>query len=841
MLPQHPATRASRSMIMIATALAIVILAGPALSEPIASTRLKLDGPLRFHEHSSAAKQLIKVNERGEKVIPLIIEGPIVTGALRAAGIQVNTDVAGLRTARVPESALATLLSLPGVTRLSMGVPLKPHLSVSVPTTNADDKRTTFPPPAGWNGKDVIVGIVDTGVDYDHADFKDEGGNTRILNIWDQNVAGVPPSGFGYGHECSQAQIQAGTCSASDPAGHGSHVTGIAAGDGSATGNGQLPFRYVGMANDADIIVVATDFSFAGVVDAVNYIFQKASAAGKAAVVNLSLGTESGPHDGTMSWEQQLDALTGPGKIIVASAGNTQDDNVHASADIQASRDSFRVDVSPYTPNTFAGNDFMLMDGWHDDGNSYNVSVRTPSDIVVGPVVKGAFGFQDTGDGRVIIDYTFTNNPNGQSNIYFEINDDAGPAPSAGTYYLIFDPVNVPLLPKMHAWMVAQLGSALPAFPLFASHVDLTVNIGTPGSAHELVTVASYATRRFWNAIDGGTYNFTDAVDPFQISPYSAAGPDRAGSQKPDITAPGSAIISVLSADASPPYPNALIATDGKHLVLQGTSMAAPHVTGAVAMLLQNDPTMTPDDVKQELDRGAVEDTDTGTTPNFRWGSGKLNVWNLLCDLDEVDPLVDLTFPLSPEDTLYMTTRVSIGWDAIDNSGVTAVDLDYRIGLTGGWIAIAQGIENQGWYPFDVPNILTDSLEVRVRAADCLNNDALDYSGWVRIIAPSVDVAVDLPLAFAAYKPAPNPFSAHSTIRFDLPSAGESGWPVSVALYNVAGRKIRTLVDGNLPGGRYSYQWDGRDNSGVKLAAGVYFLQIKAGPNEAKDRIVFMR
>ena len=110
-----------------------------------------------------------------------------------------------------------------------------------------------------------------------------------------------------------------------------------------------------------------------------------------------------------------------------------------------------------------------------------------------------------------------------------------------------------------------------------------------------------------------------------------------------------------------------------------------------------------------------------------------------------------------------------------------------------------------------------------------------------RLLLIALAALVLLPLAFAAYKPAPNPFSAQSTIRFDLPAAAEGGWPVDVSLYNVAGRKIRSLVSGSLPGGRYSYRWDGRDNSGVKLAAGVYFLQIKAGPNEAKDRIVFLR
>jgi hypothetical protein len=461
--------------------------------------------------------------------------------------------------------------------------------------------------------------------------------------------------------------------------------------------------------------------------------------------------------------------------------------------------------------------------------------------VLVGPVGKNAFQVFNTIDGRILIDYTITINPNGQSNVYVEINDDAGVAPSAGDYYVIFQPVSVPADPMMHGWMVAQLGSAVPAFPFFITHTDSTVNIGTPGTADSLITVGSYATRRFWNATDGGTYNFSDAVDPFQISPYSARGPTRTGTLKPDITAPGSAIISVLSADASPPYPAALIATDNKHLVLQGTSMAAPHVTGAVAMLLQDDPTMGPAAARARLAAGAWWDETTGAVPNPRWGVGRLNLTWLLCDLDTEDPTVDMTFPISPEDSLYMNTRVGIGWSADDNTDVEWVDIDYRIGEAGSWTVIGHDIPNQGWYPFDVPGVLTDSLEVRVRVFDCLANEDQSFSGWVTVLAKSVDVQDQLPLAFATYKPSPNPFTDQATIRFDLPAAPNGAWPVDVSLYNVAGRKIRTLVSGELPGGRYSYRWDGRTNSGAQLAAGVYFLQIKAGPNVARDRIVFMR
>ena len=163
---------------------------------------------------------------------------------------------------------------------------------------------------AGNAGTNIILGEVDTGIDWTSSDFKNPDGTTRILNIWDQNVPGTPPASFSYGTEWTAAQINAGTCTHHDIYGHGTHVMGTAAGNGSATGNGQPAFQFMGMAPRADIIVVATDFTTASILDGVNYIFQKAAAAGKNAVVNLSLGTQYGAHDGSEVFDTAIDAMT---------------------------------------------------------------------------------------------------------------------------------------------------------------------------------------------------------------------------------------------------------------------------------------------------------------------------------------------------------------------------------------------------------------------------------------------------------------------------------------------------------------------------------------------------
>src|SRR5262245_45194005 len=180
---------------------------------------------------------------------------------------------------------------------------LEPLLNITAHETGADfcwgDTTSPYDPPYSGpaTGAGVVIGIVDTGIDYSNLDFKNSSGQTRIKAIWDQTGFGGPPGGFSYGSECTESQINSGTCAERDTAGHGTHIAGIAAGNGRATGNGFPAYRYVGMAPEADLIVVkgttleyTTSFFDWKVMHGVEYIFQKAQQMGKDAVVLLAMG-----------------------------------------------------------------------------------------------------------------------------------------------------------------------------------------------------------------------------------------------------------------------------------------------------------------------------------------------------------------------------------------------------------------------------------------------------------------------------------------------------------------------------------------------------------------------
>ncbi len=179
--------------------------------------------------------------------------------------------------------------------------------------------------PQGYTGKGVIVGVVDNGIDYRHPDFKDTNDRTRVLRYWDHTKFNGPdiPTGYAYGQEWDSTDINDATITSVDNQGHGSTVAGAAAGNGRANGSN------MGMAPDADIVAVHTDFNLGNwtltIADACEYIFSIANEYDRPCVINLSIGTYLGSHDGTDPASEYMEALLDEkrGRIIVGAAGNS--------------------------------------------------------------------------------------------------------------------------------------------------------------------------------------------------------------------------------------------------------------------------------------------------------------------------------------------------------------------------------------------------------------------------------------------------------------------------------------------------------------------------------------
>ncbi|MCI5056574.1 MAG: S8 family serine peptidase, partial [Flavobacteriales bacterium] len=175
-------------------------------------------------------------------------------------------------------------------------------------------------------GKGVIMGIIDTGIELAHPDFQDSLGNSRVIGYWNQDDVSNPgkaPSKFGYGSEWSANEINSGQAVVKADH-HGTHVAGIAAGNGLATGT------HLGVAPESDIVFVQW-FTNGGrdwkgtVADAVQYIFDFADSQGKPCVINISLGAYWGPHDGRDPAALRIDSMLDakPGRAVICAAGNS--------------------------------------------------------------------------------------------------------------------------------------------------------------------------------------------------------------------------------------------------------------------------------------------------------------------------------------------------------------------------------------------------------------------------------------------------------------------------------------------------------------------------------------
>ena len=590
--------------------------------------------------------------------------GPGVEDQLAALGARVGVRAGEWLTASVPVERLKEVRSLPGV----RGVELAPRLRYSTSTmteirATGLRRRVDRDEFSGATGQGTIVGIVDSGIDFRHGDFIDDvTGQSRILYLWDHDppggAAGAPPGNvsgtmFSYGIECRQSQLgRNGSCPSRDTNGHGTHVAGIAAGDGSGATRGQPRYEYVGVAPEADLIVVRTNLSGASVVDGVAYIFARAELLGKPAVVNLSLGTQFGPHDGKQGLSVLMDELSGPGRIIVSAAGNEGSNfgltgSLHGETTV-ARGDSGVIEflLPNYQRGSQSDDDLVGLQAFYSPQDTFTVTLERPDGtrIDVGfntttaslGAAGGVLAYNGTARGDTILgDFESSSGFATSTTNYFAafIGEwfDGAAAPGVGTWRLIFRKTSGTGSGLVDAYIPIAFLNTEPFFTTGATNRRL---VNSPADAERVIAVGGYHAFLSWEAFDGNEYSFNPAVLPVnELLFFSSPGPTRDGRLKPEIVAPGVALSS-LSRDADYGGDVRIVSPDSAHVIELGTSMASPHVAGAVALMLSVYQHLTPEQAIDALTRGARRDAftsrpftgDPNTSPNASWGFGKLDV-----------------------------------------------------------------------------------------------------------------------------------------------------------------------------------------------------------------------
>ncbi|MDZ7332258.1 MAG: S8 family serine peptidase [candidate division KSB1 bacterium] len=536
-------------------------------------------------------------------------------------GVIIQATIGSIATAVASCDGLINLANHPAIEWIEPSRFLSPCLDVSRVSTEADKLYNGNP---SYRGDGVLVAIFDSGIDWRHEDFIDNSGKSRILYLWDvTDDAGPHPAGFNYGTEYTQAQINdeidgspTGLVRQKDVSGHGTHVAGIAAGDGSATGHGYDAGRYIGIAPQADLIIVkggADGFSTTDQVNGTAYIMNKAEQLGRPVVINFSLSGHWGAHDGTELHEQAIDGAVGPGKAVVVAAANDGGKPLHASGIVERGK-SVTVDFTVKSNVT----DFWI-NLWHEGSDRMSLTITTPDGYTTPARTSGSTdsGVRwDTNSGRIELVAASKNMYNQDYNFIIAVNDDAGKPVAPGNWSFTLTGVQI-ANGRFDAW-------TQPWKVEFTSQVDYTMLVGIPGTARRAITVASYCTKKSWTAENGDIIRYTSNPNLWDISDFSSPGPTRDGRRKPELAAPGHGIASARSQDSNPESNK--IVEDGLHVIMQGTSMAAPHVAGSIALLLQKNPTLTPEQIKEILINSAWTDSYTGSVWNASWGWGKLDI-----------------------------------------------------------------------------------------------------------------------------------------------------------------------------------------------------------------------
>lgn len=460
-------------------------------------------------------------------------------------------------------------------------------------------------------GNGVLVGIIDSGIDYTHLDFRNADGTTRILYLWDQSEPGTPPTGFRSGRLYTAEDLNTALLS-EDPfsivpeqdfVGHGTAVAGVAAGNGASSGGDNA-----GAAPESQIIVVKlTPYPQPGfsrstdIMRAVKFCLDIAEGLEMPIAINISYGTNEGAHNGSSLFETYLDTASQRWKNVICVAAGNERSAGHHYKGIVNQGESLNIEFA-------IGENIrkLFLSCWKNFADTFQVEIISPSGSSSGIVSPLNRITRVVLDGvRVTMLYRQPNHYNINQEIYIGLEAITGVIPSS-IWRLILRGTQV-VDGNFDIWlpmtdMVTERTSFLEPSPL------TTVTI--PSTAYSVICVGGY------DAIQNSVAFFSGLG--FTYMTYG---------QKPDIVAPAVNIVTT--------------AAGGGYDSFTGTSLAAPFVTGAAALMMEwghvkrNDPFLFGQRVKAFLCRNASRNFPV-SFPNEAWGYGVLNLIATMNDLREL-------------------------------------------------------------------------------------------------------------------------------------------------------------------------------------------------------------
>jgi len=538
-------------------------------------------------------------------------------------GIKITSRVADIVSMRVPLERLELLDHLAGISVYSVAHHVAPMMDKTRFDTRTDSVQAGLGVPMAYNGEGVLIGITDWGFDYTHPNFSTTS-SSRIFKAWDHfKTSGPAPAGFDYGTEyTSYAEMKAVGGDTSGLYGygtHGTHVAGICGGKG--TGG-----HCIGQAPGAQFLMGSWLLDEAAWLDQVAWMYRVSQEEQKRLVINSSWGMYTfSTLDGTSLLSQAINAYADSGIVFVTSGGNNGDAKFHMQNRFNGS-DTIRTTATYYSAGV--GQALIF---WGEPGGQFKAGfamskVGNTEQTVYSPM------FETSAD----IPYNESFVVVGTDTMHYDVmTESSNPFCQRPHILLNVEKVNGYNInvvftadsgTLVHAWNVCNVENHAGNVGCDFINGDNHYGIGEPACAEKTLSVAAHVSDRLRQDT---IYTCGDLTN------FSSLGPTLDGRNKPEISAPGSAVVSSVSSFANlDGYTVIHTAISGgkiyKWVAMSGTSMSSPAVSGVVALMLQANPNLSVDQVREIIFDNARNDEKTGDlhandSISYEWGYGKID------------------------------------------------------------------------------------------------------------------------------------------------------------------------------------------------------------------------
>ena len=585
-----------------------------------------------------------------ETLIELNYGTELTSETLDELNIDVINSIGDIHIVSIPIDNISKLADIEAVKTVSIARKIRPLNDKARSYTKVDEVQIGTNLPQPYNGEGAVVGIVDIGIDFNHINFKDENGISRVKVAGTYNASKKATLVY---H--TPEEIAALTTDSSNDS-HGTHVAGIATGS-------YYTNHYYGMAPESDIVLygLGNNMSTTNILNGVKTVFEYAESVNKPACVNISLGTNIGPHDGSDSFNKALDNLTGEGKILLIASGNEGSENLYINK-VFSSTSTSTPQLSTIVNASGTTYD-CIVDTWSNKIEPIGIQFFIYNSLTKEEVLSSSI-FHPTSTSYK--EFTWSNT---SLSTYFKGSITAFGMLSSSNYrYEMYSYINGKTTSSKYLIGVKYYGKQNTEVNCWASGgVFDNMNSseyekGSPdGSYNDLgcgknsITVGAYCSKTKFKTHTGNFYQYPNAVVG-DIAYFSSYGTDYTGRNHPDITAPGFTLVSsVNNYDYYTTTSNKallvdiLSPTNDKRSYhwgdMSGTSMATPVVTGTVALWLQANPNLTPEDVKSVMQSSATNDTFTKSGNPIKWGAGKLNAQAGLIKILQNSAITDISTP----------------------------------------------------------------------------------------------------------------------------------------------------------------------------------------------------